>query len=108
MRRSTLLELGGMEIHEVAHVRRCFAGELAHGGRHTVVTPLPSQLGHGREMPDEASSLVATAHVGTAALGCPVERKLDSLGFAPFALTHCALRSFALLDRRGRLFPRGP
>ena len=30
MRRSTLLELCGMELHEVAHVRRCFAGELAH------------------------------------------------------------------------------
>src|ERR1700687_1822154 len=53
MRRSTLLELSGMELHEVAHVRRCFAGELAHGVRHAVVTPLPGQLGHGREMPDE-------------------------------------------------------
>src|SRR5712692_8249957 len=53
MRRSTLLELSGMELHEVAHVRRCFAGELAHGVRHAIVTPLPSQLGHGREMPDE-------------------------------------------------------
>src|SRR6267378_6230953 len=51
--RSTLLELSGMELHEVAHVRRCFAGELAHGVRHAIVTPLPSQLGHGREMPDE-------------------------------------------------------
>jgi len=53
MRRSTLLELSGMELHEVAHVRRCFAGELAHGVRHSVVTPLPGQLGHGREMADE-------------------------------------------------------
>jgi hypothetical protein len=53
MRRSTLLELSGMELHEVAHVRRCFAGELAHGVRHAVVTPLPVQLGHGREMPDK-------------------------------------------------------
>src|SRR5215510_7639991 len=53
MRRSTLLELSGMELHEVAHVRRCFAGELAHGVRHAIVTPLPRQLGHGREMPDE-------------------------------------------------------
>jgi hypothetical protein len=53
MRRSTLLELSGMELHEVAHVRRCFAGELAHGVRHAIVTPLPGQLGHGREMPDE-------------------------------------------------------
>ena len=53
MRRSTLLELSGMELHEVAHVRRCFAGELAHGVRHAIVTPLPSQLGHGREMADE-------------------------------------------------------
>src|SRR5258706_4724196 len=52
MRRSTLLELGGMELHEVAHVRRCFAGELAQGDRHAVVTPLPRQLGHGREMTD--------------------------------------------------------
>jgi hypothetical protein len=50
---STLLELSGMELHEVAHVRRCFAGELAHGVRHAIVTPLPNQLGHGREMPDE-------------------------------------------------------
>src|SRR5262249_5570654 len=48
-----LLELSGMEIHEVAHVRRCFAGELAHGVCLAIVTPLPSQLGHGREMPDE-------------------------------------------------------
>src|ERR1700730_11954107 len=53
MRRSTLLELSGMELHEVAHVRRCFAGELAHGVRHAVVAPLPGQLGHGREMPDD-------------------------------------------------------
>src|ERR1700694_4560984 len=53
MRRSTLLELSGMELHEVAHVRRCFAGERAHGVRHAVVTPLPGQLGHGREMADE-------------------------------------------------------
>src|ERR1700674_1893598 len=53
MRRSTLLELSGMELHEVAHVRRFFAGELAQGVRHAIVAPLPSQLGHGREMPDE-------------------------------------------------------
>ncbi|MGA9891605.1 MAG: hypothetical protein WBQ55_04390 [Xanthobacteraceae bacterium] len=33
MRRSTLLELSGMEIYEVAHVHRCFAGELAWRGR---------------------------------------------------------------------------
>ena len=37
MRRSTLLELSGMELYEVAHVHRCFAGELAHGVRHAVV-----------------------------------------------------------------------
>ena len=49
MRRSTLLELSGMELHEVAHVRRCFAGELAQGVRHAVVTPLSGQLGHGRQ-----------------------------------------------------------
>ena len=42
MRRSTLLELSGMELHEVAHVRRCFAGELAHGVRYAIVTPLPN------------------------------------------------------------------
>src|ERR1700687_3649492 len=53
MRRSTLLELSGMELHEVAHVRRCFAGELAQGVRHAVVTPLLGQLGHSREMPDD-------------------------------------------------------
>src|SRR5215471_10186069 len=53
MRRSTLLELRGMKLHEVAHARRCFAGELAKGVRHAVVTPLPGQLGHGREMPDD-------------------------------------------------------
>jgi len=47
MRRHTLLELNGMELHEVEHVRGGFAGELAHGVRHAVVTPLPSQLGHG-------------------------------------------------------------
>jgi hypothetical protein len=34
MRRSTLLELSDMELHEVVHVRRCFAGELAQGVRH--------------------------------------------------------------------------
>src|SRR5438046_2422914 len=34
MRRPTLLELSGMELHEVAHARRRFAGELAHGVRH--------------------------------------------------------------------------
>src|ERR1700730_9966481 len=41
MRRSTLLELSGMELHEVAYVRRCFAGELAQGVCHAVVAPLP-------------------------------------------------------------------
>src|ERR1700730_13223932 len=53
MRRSTLLELSGVELHEVAHGRRCFAGELAHGVRHAVVTPLLGQLGHGREVADD-------------------------------------------------------
>src|SRR5260221_2974637 len=53
MRRSTLLELSDMELHEVAHVRRCLAGELAHGVRHAVETPLLGQLGDGREMPDD-------------------------------------------------------
>src|SRR6202035_557883 len=53
MRRSTLLKLSGMELHEVGHVRRCFARELAHGVRHAVVTPLLGQLCHGREMPDD-------------------------------------------------------
>src|SRR5215470_19639982 len=53
MSRPILLKLSGVALHEVAHVRRCFAGELAHGVRHAVVTPLPGQLGHGREMPDE-------------------------------------------------------
>src|SRR6202043_1801377 len=53
MRRSTLLELSGMELHEVAHARRYFADELAHGVRHAVVTPLPGQLGHRREMADD-------------------------------------------------------
>src|ERR1700736_1734718 len=51
-RRLTLLELSGMEFYEFAHCRRCFAGELAHGVRHAVVTALPVQLGHGREMAD--------------------------------------------------------
>ncbi len=36
MGRSTLLELSGMELYEVAHVRRRFADELAHGVRHAV------------------------------------------------------------------------
>src|SRR5262245_27429343 len=53
MRRSTLLELSGMELHEVAHIRWRFADELAQCVRHAIVTPLPSQLGHRREMPDE-------------------------------------------------------
>ena len=51
--RRWLLELGGMELHEVAHVRRCLAGELVHGVRHAVVTPLLGQLGHGREVADD-------------------------------------------------------
>jgi hypothetical protein len=51
--RSTLFEISGMEFHEVAHVHRCFARELAHGIGHAVITPLPGQLGHGREMPDK-------------------------------------------------------
>src|SRR6201989_3138347 len=71
MGRSTLLELGGMELHEVAHVRRCFAGELAHGVRHAVVTPLPGQLGHGREMPDE---VLRKSRLPTA---CAPRRKWD-------------------------------
>ena len=37
MRQSKLLELSGMELHEIAHVRRCFAGELAQGVRHAIV-----------------------------------------------------------------------
>src|SRR5882757_9340433 len=53
MRRSARHELSGMELHEVAHVRRCLAGELKHVVRHAVVTPLPVQLGHGREMADD-------------------------------------------------------
>src|SRR5580704_9585903 len=53
MRRSTLLELSGVELQEIAHVRRGSARELADGVRHAVVTPLPGQLGHGREMPDD-------------------------------------------------------
>src|SRR5882724_1800755 len=36
MRRSTLVELSGMELYEVAHVRRCLAGELVHSVRHAV------------------------------------------------------------------------
>jgi hypothetical protein len=47
MRRSTLLELSGMEPYKVAHVRRRFARELVEGARHAVVTSLPGQLGHG-------------------------------------------------------------
>src|SRR5262249_19612843 len=53
MRRSTLLELSGMELHEVAHVRWGLAGELVHNVRHAVVTPPPVKLGHGREMADD-------------------------------------------------------
>src|SRR5215831_12550527 len=53
MRRSMLLELSGMELHEIAHVHRYFVGKLAHSIRHAVVTPLPGQLGHGREMLDD-------------------------------------------------------
>ena len=44
MRRSTLLELSRMELHEVAHIRGCFAGELAQGVPHAVVTALPGQV----------------------------------------------------------------
>src|SRR5260370_31174927 len=53
LRRPTRLELSGVALHEVTHLRRCFAGEFAQGVRHAVVTPLPGQLGHGREMPDD-------------------------------------------------------
>src|SRR5262249_9726889 len=49
----TLLELSGMELHEVAHARRCLASELPHGVRHAVVTTKPVQLGHSREMADD-------------------------------------------------------
>jgi hypothetical protein len=42
MRRFTLLELSGMELDEVAHVRRCFFGELVQCVRHAIVTPLLS------------------------------------------------------------------
>jgi len=53
MRRSALLELSAMELHEVTHIRRRFADELVHGVRHAVVTPLLGQLCHGGEMPDD-------------------------------------------------------
>src|SRR5262245_28154662 len=53
MRRSTLLVLSGMEADEVAHARRLFTRELEHCVCHPVVTPLPVQLGHGREMADD-------------------------------------------------------
>jgi len=49
----TLLELSGMELHEVAHAHRCLASELLHGVRHAVVTTKPVQLGHSREMVDD-------------------------------------------------------
>jgi hypothetical protein len=35
-----LLVLSCMELHEVAHVRRCFTDELAQVVCHAVVTPL--------------------------------------------------------------------
>src|SRR6267142_4473301 len=53
MRRSTVVELSGMELHEVVHVARRFAGEFVHCVRHAVVAPLLVQLGHGREMADD-------------------------------------------------------
>ena len=59
MRRSTLLELSSMELHEVAHIRGCFAGELAQGVRHAVGTALLGQLGHGREMLDHVLRIPA-------------------------------------------------
>ena len=46
------LELGGVELDEIAHVRRRFAGELEKGVCPAVVTPLLVQLGHGGEMID--------------------------------------------------------
>src|SRR5712664_1438032 len=52
-RRFTRLELPGMELYEVAHARRCFAGALAYGLRHAVVPPLLVQIGHGGEMADD-------------------------------------------------------
>src|SRR5260370_34561481 len=59
MRRSTLLELSGMELHEVAHVRRCFAGELAHGdlGRETHAADHP-------QAPSPNRATVTDAHQG--------------------------------------------
>ena len=48
--RATMLELGGMELHKVTHVRRCLASELPHGVRHAVVATKLVQLGHRREM----------------------------------------------------------
>ena len=53
MPRSTVLELSGVELDEVVHVRWCLAGELAQGVRHAVETPLLGQRGDSREMPDD-------------------------------------------------------
>ena len=50
IRRSTLLQLSSMELHEIAHVHRYFVGKPAHRIRHAVVTPPFGQLGHGRDV----------------------------------------------------------
>jgi hypothetical protein len=64
MHRSTLLELSGMELHELAHVHRCFAGELAHGFRHAVVTPLPRQAAMAERCLTRCSGKLAHAGGG--------------------------------------------
>jgi hypothetical protein len=56
MHRLGLRELGGMERHELTHGhrRRCRSARAwCRGVGHAVVTPLPVQLGHGREMADD-------------------------------------------------------
>ena len=47
-----LFEFTSMELDEVVHVHWWFASDLVHGVRHAVVTPVPGQLGHRREMSD--------------------------------------------------------
>jgi hypothetical protein len=72
MRRSTLLELSGMELHEIAHVRRCFTGQLVHGVRHATVL-----IGLLWKKPNVAATMKA-AHSIPQGHGAKWRRLIDS------------------------------
>ena len=66
MRRSTPVELRGIELHELSHVRRRLARERARV-RHAIVAPLPGKLGRGQEISTFAGLVM---HASTTANAC--------------------------------------